>query len=142
MKEDKVIQDWLEKELPTEEKAQMEKFIAFTEKLSIPESKSKAEAWNSLLSKIEESSTDNSRIIDQSGSSSKNLWVWLASTAAVFFLAYFTFFQNSTITTHESAPGETFTFNLPDIDAVAKTVLFADVKIRLSYPGVVEVTSQ
>ena len=112
MKEDKIIEDWLSKELSAEELTQMEEVISFTERLEVPSKTSKEEAWNSLLNRIEAEPKDNERILVNE--TKKNPWLWVASAAAIFLVAYFSFFNNDTLITKTAPVGELLTITLPD----------------------------
>ncbi len=117
MKGDKVIQDWLEKELTSDEKHQMEKIISFTEKLEAPIKTSENDAWESLMAHIEESSSDNTRVIHPK-TTRRNFFIWMTSAAVLFLVAYFSFFQETKLTTYQSPSGETLSFKLPDNSTV------------------------
>lgn len=118
MKEDKIIKDWLENELKTEEIAQMEKVISFTEKLHVPVKTSKEDAWSVLLSRIESEPTDNGRILTPEASPKKSIWLWVASTAAVILVTYFSFFNTNKLITETAIPGQLLTVTLPDKSTV------------------------
>lgn len=118
MKEDKIIKEWLENGLTSEEIAQMEKVISFTEKLDVPVNTSKEDAWSVLLSRIESEPTDNGRIITPETGPKKNIWLWAASAAAILLVTYFSFFNTNKLITETAAPGELLTVTLPDQSTV------------------------
>ena len=125
MKEDKVINDWLSKELSAEELTQMERVISFTGILEAPHKTSKEEAWNSLLSRIESEPKENERIL-VAESKKKNPWLWVASAAIIFLIAYFNFFENDSLISKTAPAGELLTITLPDNSKVtlnSKTTL-------------------
>ncbi len=119
MKEDKLIQDWLSKEVSADEMAEMEKLIAFTEKLTVPENKPKTEAWSSVLERINEASTDNEVILVPQRGGNKQWIAWVASIAAIFLLGYFGMMQMSGPSIYSTALTSTITHSLPDNSVVS-----------------------
>lgn len=126
MKEDKVIKDWLANEPSAEELAQMEKIISFTERLDAPAKTSKEDAWSSLLTKIEAEPKGNERVLVAENRKRSNLLLWVASAAAIFLVAYFSFFNSDRLITERAPAGELLTITLPDNSKVtlnSKTIL-------------------
>ena len=126
MKEDKIIRDWLENELTTEELAQMEKVISFTKRLEVPNKSTKEQAWDALLSKIEAEPNSNERILLPQRRDRKSIWLLVASAAAVLLVGYFSFFNTNKLITEQAPAGELLTVTLPDNSKVtlnSKTIL-------------------
>ncbi len=119
MKEDKLIQDWLSKEISADEMAEMEKLIAFTENLTVPENKPKADAWSNVLGKINEEVTDNEVILIPKREGKKQWIAWVASIAAIFLVGYFGMMQMSGPSVYTTALTSTITHNLPDNSIVS-----------------------
>lgn len=118
MKEDKLIQDWLSKEVSATDVAEMERLIGFTEKLSVPENKAKAEAWADILGKINEETTDNQVILIPEKQENRKWIVWAVSIAAIFLAGYFGMVQLEKPSVYSTASTNTTSHNLPDNSVV------------------------
>lgn len=118
MKEDKLIQDWLSNEVSAKELAEMEKVIAFTEKLTIPENKPKADAWADILGKINDDASDNEVILVPEKRENRKWIPWVASIAAIFLMGYFGMLQMEKPSVYTTASTDTISHNLPDNSVV------------------------
>ena len=114
MKEDKLIQEWLSKEVSANELAEMEALIAFTEKLTVPENKPKADAWADILGKINEEAIDNEVILIPEKPKNRKWMVWAASIAAIFLVGYFGMLQIEKPSVYNTASTDTISHKLPD----------------------------
>lgn len=119
MKKDQLIQDWLDKELSTEEKLQVEEVIEFTERLKVPDfGNSKEEAWSDLITKIESKPSDNLRVLQPNGTK-KTPWLWLVAAAIIALVAVFGYLnKGEKLTTYTASDGELATIVLPDNSTV------------------------
>ena len=113
MAKDDLIKDWLANDTSSpEEKAALERMIATSGQLKAPEKTTKEEAWDQLVSKINEEGNTNEKVMTTT--TSRRAWIGYAiGIAASFFLAYYFFFSNPT-TTYQTAPGMLQTYTLPD----------------------------
>lgn len=114
MKEDKLVQDWLSNEVSADEIAEMERLIAFTENLTVPEKKTKSEAWNDVLGKINEESTDNEVILIPEKQTSRKWIAWVASIAALFLVGYFSMQETPEPSIYSTELADNLTHTLPD----------------------------
>lgn len=114
MKEDKLIQDWLDQNTSTDELVQLEKVIAYTEKLDIPSRTNKEEAWKNLLENINQESSDNHKILIPERKTDRRWIVWVASIAALFVLGYFGLMDSPEPTIYTTELASTITHSLPD----------------------------
>jgi transmembrane sensor len=121
VKKDAFIEDWLNIETTTSEKEELERLIAFTETLSVPEKKSKEQAWDELLGQIETQTKDNQRILVPE-KPARSYWpLWVAGYAAVFIaLCVLLFNQTRTenISTFMAENGKIEILTLPDASVV------------------------
>ena len=110
------IEDWLSQETTKEERAELERIISFTEHLSVPELTSKENAWDQLISNIEEQAPENEQILVPRKKKTSTWLIWTSSVAAALVLGYFTFFNNTAegIITMNTGTAEMVTEVLPD----------------------------
>lgn len=115
MKKDDLIENWLELETSLEEREEMERIIALTEHLDVPESKTKDSAWDELMSNINESA-DNERVLVPEKRSQNRWLVYATSIAAAMVIGYFSLFQadSSGIVSFETDTAQILTETLPD----------------------------
>lgn len=116
MKEDKLIEDWLNEKASTVEKTQLEAFISSTEKLEVPSNTSKDEAWSRLMDKIELESSSNEKII-RAQKRNNSIYYW-AAAAALVLISVFGFLFNRKTTTVTAHYGELASITLPDSSIV------------------------
>lgn len=121
MKKDAFIEDWFNIETNASGKEELERLIAFTETLSVPEKKSKEQAWDELLGQIETQTKDNQRILVPE-KPARSYWpMWVAGYAAVF-IALCVLLFNQTRTENISAfmaeNGKVEILTLPDASVV------------------------
>lgn len=114
MKNDRLIQEWLNNDLSPEEKERMEKIMALSEKLDVPAQKTKTQAWNDLIDKIDSESQDNGRILTTPRKNSRRYFFQIAAAAIALVLIYLNFFYDNAVITKKTGPGETLTVTLPD----------------------------
>lgn len=116
MKKDDLIENWLEFETSSEEREEMERIIAFTEKLDAPATKTKAAAWDDLMSSINEESQDNERVLVTEKKTNSRWLVYAMSIAAALVLGYFSLIDNSNpgIVRFQTATAQIITETLPD----------------------------
>uniref|UniRef100_UPI0040477D3F FecR family protein n=1 Tax=Roseivirga sp. TaxID=1964215 RepID=UPI0040477D3F len=121
MKKDAFIEDWLKIETSTSEQEELERLIAFTETLGVPEKKSKEQAWDELLGQIEAQTKDNQRILVPE-KPARSYWpLWVAGYAAVFIaLCVLLFNQTRTenISTFMAENGKIEILTLPDASVI------------------------
>ncbi len=117
MAKDNLINDWLENEISGSERLEMERIIALTENLDVPAQRTKAQAWDDLLSKIDKSGQSNERVLVPQ-STSRRTWIGIAvSIAAVLIVGiYFLIPDNGVTLTTGTAQQEEFV--LPDNSVV------------------------
>ena len=115
--EDELIQGWLETEVTSSEKEEMEKVIAFTEKLNVPSNQSKEQAWDQLLSKIDHEGTSKERILVPQTTSRRTWLGYAASVAAVVLVGLYFLIPNQSVTL-STQMGEQKAFTLPDNSVV------------------------
>ncbi len=118
MKEDKLIQDWLSEEVSANEMAEMEQILAFTEKLEVPERKSKTDAWADVLGKINEESSDNEVILVPQAAPNRKWIAWVASIAALFLIGYFGMQGTPEPSIYSTELADNLVHNLPDNSVV------------------------
>jgi ferric-dicitrate binding protein FerR (iron transport regulator) len=121
VKKDAFIEDWFNIETNASGKEELERLIAFTETLSVPEKKSKEQAWDELLGQIETQTKDNQRILVPE-KPARSYWpMWVAGYAAVF-IALCVLLFNQTRTENISAfmaeNGKVEILTLPDASVV------------------------
>lgn len=114
MKEDKLIQEWLSKETSADNFDQLEKAIAMSENLEVPEKTSHEDAWAGLLESINESASDNEVLMVPVLRSNKRWMVWAASIAAIFVLGYFSLRDMPTPAVYATESAATLAHTLPD----------------------------
>lgn len=116
MEKDDLIENWLELETSPEEREEMERIIALTEKLDVPATKTKAAAWNDLMGAINEESPDNERVLVTEKKTNSRWLVYALSIAAALVLGYFTLIDNSNsgMVSFETATAQIITETLPD----------------------------
>lgn len=121
MKTDELIEDWLNKESDVSERDELERIIAFTEKLSVPTNTSKDQAWNSLLGKIEEQAQEKQRILIPENSRKSHWILWISGYAAALLIISFVLFkqyQKAEWTIIVADIGQTETLELPDASEI------------------------
>ena len=118
MAKDDLIEDWLNNEASSpEEKAALQEMLDTSKQMEVPEKRTKEQAWDQLVSKINEESTSNEKIL--ATTTSRRTWIGYAvGIAATLFLAYYFFFP-SPATTFQAPPGSQQTYTLPDQSTVA-----------------------
>lgn len=114
MKEDKLIQEWLSKETSADNFDQLEKAIALSESLDVPEKTSHEDAWAGLLDKINTETSDNERLMVPVRQSNKRWMVWAASIAAIFVLGYFSLRNMPTPSVYSTESANILAHTLPD----------------------------
>lgn len=117
MKEDKLIQEWLSKETSADNFDQLEKAIAMSENLHVPEKTSHEDAWAGLLDSINTNSSDNEHLMTPAHPNRR--WMaWVASIAAIFVLGYFGLRDIPTPSVYSTESASTITHTLPDNSVV------------------------
>ena len=115
------IEDWLNIETNASEQEELERLIAFTETLSVPEKKSKEQAWNELLGQIEAQTKDNQRILVPEKPERSYRPLWLAGYAAAIITLFVVLFNQSRtedISVFMAENGEIEILTLPDASVV------------------------
>lgn len=115
------IEDWLNIETNASEQEELERLIAFTETLSVPEKKSKEQAWNELLGQIEAQTRDNQRILVPEKPERSYRPLWLAGYAAAIITLFVVLFNQSRtedISVFMAENGEIEILTLPDASIV------------------------
>lgn len=115
------IEDWLNIETNASEQEELERLIAFTETLSVPEKKSKEQAWNELLGQIEAQTKDNQRILVPEKPERSYRPLWLAGYAAAIITLFVVLFNQSRtedISVFMAENGEIEILTLPDASIV------------------------
>jgi len=115
--ENKNIQDWLATETSSDDRQEMEKILAVTENMEVPVKTSKAQAWDQLLSNIDEQGESNERLLVPEKANRRN-WIKYLSAAAAAVLIGIYFFPSNDQVVLSSDMAETQTFTLPDNSTV------------------------
>ncbi|MTI22932.1 DUF4974 domain-containing protein [Fulvivirga sp. RKSG066] len=129
MADDQFIKDWLEGKVSAsdldkakksdESVEDFEEIIAKSQKLNVPRGKSKAEAWNDFVAKIDEKEAPKAKVRKLNPA-----WpIGIAAAISLAIVAYLFLFSSTTIST---APGNRLAHVLPDGSTVT---LNADSKI-------------
>jgi transmembrane sensor len=121
VKKDAFIEDWLNVETTASEQEELERLIAFTETLSVPETKSKEQAWDELLGQIEAQTKDNQRILvpAKPGRSYRPLWVaGYAAAIITLFVVLFNQSRTEDISVFMAESGKIEILILPDASIV------------------------
>lgn len=118
MAENKNIQDWLDTEMSADDRQEMERILAITENMDVPQGTEKKVSWNQLLSKIDTESDAKERILVPEKEAKGN-WIKYVSAAAAAVILFGIYF----ITTNSSIDlttgiAEKRSFNLPDNSVV------------------------
>lgn len=116
MEKNNHIDDWLSQETTAEEREELERMISFTETLSVPELTSKENAWEKLISNIEEQAPEKEQILVPQKKKTSTWLIWTSSVAAALVIGYFSLFYNSAdgVMTLNSGIAQTVTELLPD----------------------------
>lgn len=85
--------DWFYAKAFDEEQKEVEKAMTFSENFAVPIGKSKDEAWNQLLSKIEDKEQDNERVLVPKKEKTTQWVAWISGIAAMLIAAYLTFYN-------------------------------------------------
>ncbi|MCE7996257.1 MAG: hypothetical protein HEP71_30025 [Roseivirga sp.] len=131
MEKDDLIENWLELETSPEEREEMERIIALTESLDVPANKTKAAAWDELMSNINEEAEDNERVLIPEQKSTSRWLIQAISVAALLVIGYFSLIDdnNQGLVNFNTATAEIITETLPDQSQVtlnAGSFLFYD----------------
>lgn len=121
MKKDAFIEDWLNLETSASEQEELERLIAFTETLSVPEKRSKEQAWDELLGQIEAQTKDNQRILvtEKPGRSYRPFWVaGYAAAIITLFVVLFNESRTEDISVFMAENGKIETLTLPDASII------------------------
>lgn len=118
MKNDPLISDWLEQQ---EDSAQMERIIALTENLDAPAQRSKEQAWDILVDRINSEAKDNERVMTPVATNKRsNQWMyWAAGVAAIFLVGFFGIKNISKPISISSEVASTLAYQLPDESIVS-----------------------
>ena len=113
MKNDQLISNWLEQQ---EESAELERLIDLTEKLKAPVKRTKEEAWDMLVDRINTESSDNQRILTPNVTEKKSAyWMyWAVGIASIFLIGYFGIRSTPKPTSVFSESADVLTYELPD----------------------------
>ena len=115
MENDNLIEDWLAQETSQEERDELERIIRMTENLSVPEITSKENAWDKLVSNIEEQPSAQERVMIPQKTKPSTWLIWTSSVAAALVIGYFTLFNNvNSEVTFNTLTAEMATQVLPD----------------------------
>ncbi len=116
LEKDDIIENWLELETSPEEREEMERIIALTESMDVPATKTKAAAWDELISNINEEAQDNERVLAPEKKKNSRWLVYAVGMAAVLILGYFSLIDNgnSGLISFETATAQIITETLPD----------------------------
>ena len=115
MEKDNLIEDWLAQETSQEERDELERIIRMTENLSVPEITSKENAWDKLVSNIEEQPSAQERVMIPQKTKPSTWLIWTSSVAAALVIGYFTLFNNvNSEVTFNTLTAEMATQVLPD----------------------------
>tara|TARA_R110001592_G_scaffold77488_3_gene233275 strand:- start:3003 stop:3911 length:909 start_codon:yes stop_codon:yes gene_type:complete len=88
------IEDWFyAKTFDQDQQEELEKTIAFSSNLAVPIGKSKDQAWNQLLSNIEEQTEDNGRILVPKKEKVSQWVAWVSGIAAMLIAGYLTLYN-------------------------------------------------
>lgn len=114
MEKNDLIDNWLTQEASAEDRAEMERIIRFTEGLQVPERQSKEQAWEQLMSSIEEASGTEEHLLLPEQKRSRTWYLWAASVAAVLVVSYFTLLAPSQgLVSFQTSNAEILTQTLP-----------------------------
>lgn len=119
MEKNDLIEDWIAQETSPEEREEMERIMRLTESMEVPELTTKADAWDQLMSNIEETPAEKEQILVPEKKKS-NQWVfWAASIAALLVVGYFSLVNDSAgLIEHKTGLAEMTTQTLPDESSV------------------------
>jgi transmembrane sensor len=117
--ENKNIQDWLDTETSSGDRHEIERILAITETMEVPVNTTKAQAWDQLLSKIDNEGDVKERILVPEKTNRRNWIKYMSAAAAVILLGvyYFNLSPNSQIDLNTGI-ADIQIFTLPDNSVV------------------------
>ncbi|OEK06230.1 FecR family protein [Roseivirga misakiensis] len=118
MKEDKIINQWLQEEKAAENFQQLEKAIALSQNLEVPAKKSHNDAWADLLDKINTESSSNERVLVPEKPSYKRILYYAAGLIGIILISYFGLQNTPEPTIYTTALAVTESKLLPDYSEV------------------------